>query len=330
MFRLIKLLVWIVVITGGIFWWNYSSFVSSPLGKNLTITIEDGDGFYKVFSKVYPENTIFLKIYYNNNKTQIAFDFPKGTFTFSREDTIESILEKLQKGTLPVQISLTTLPWWNIFDIDEYLVEKGLIEKGDFIAEARNIKKYSSEFPFLQEALTLEGFLYPDTHFVLKDNFQVESYMNMLLKNFERKISTPLLEEKTPEEIIEIINLASIVEREEKNDDEKPTVAGILKKRYEEWWYIWADITACYAYELTDEECKMSVSKYIAEKNDYNTRKKLWLPKTPINNPSISSINAVIHSKTTPYYFYLHDKTGQIYYARTNDEHNRNKALYMR
>jgi UPF0755 protein len=104
-----------------------------------------------------------------------------------------------------------------------------------------------------------------------------------------------------------------------------------LKKRYEEWWYIWADITACYAYELTDEECGMSVSKYIAEKNDYNTRKKLWLPKTPINNPSISSINAVLNSKKTPYYFYLHDtKTGQIYYATTNDEHNRNKALYMR
>jgi UPF0755 protein len=133
-----------------------------------------------------------------------------------------------------VQISLTTLPGWNIFDIDEYLVQKGLIEKGEFIKEARNIEKYSPEFPFLQNALTLEGFLYPDTHFVIKTNFQVSNYMTILLKNFERKISTPLFEEKTPKEIIEIINFASILEREEKNEAEKPTVAGILKKRYEE------------------------------------------------------------------------------------------------
>jgi UPF0755 protein len=55
------------------------------------------------------------------------------------------------------------------------------------------------------------------------------------------------------------------------------------------------------------------------------------LPATPIDNPQISSISAVINPKKTEYYYYLHDTTtGKIYYARTNEEHNQNKKLYIK
>lgn len=70
---------------------------------------------------------------------------------------------------------------------------------------------------------------------------------------------------------------------------------------------IWADITACYNYELTEKECKISVSKYISAKNDYNTRTKTWLPKTPILNPRVNSIVAALNPIQTNYWFYLHD-----------------------
>ncbi len=331
MIRLIKLVIWIFVIFWGIFYWNYSSFIWSWLEKPVSVTIEDWDGFYTVFGKIYSEDLNYVKIFFKNNPEKIDFSLPKWTYTFSREDTIEMILEKLQKGTLPVQISLTTLPGWNIFDIDNYLAEKWLISKWEFIKEAKNISKYKDKYAFLENALTLEGFLYPDTHFALKDNFEVENYMNLLLKNFDNKIAQEYFQNLTGKQIIETINIASILEREERNLSEKATVAGILIKRYQEWWMIGADITACYAYELTEDECKMSVSKYIREKNEYNTRTKVWLPKTPINNPSINSIKAVLEPKQTPYYFYLHDtQTWEIYYAVTNDEHNKNRALYLR
>ena len=75
----------------------------------------------------------------------------------------------------------------------------------------------------------------------------------------------------------------------------------------------------------------MVVSKYIGEKSEYNTRTMTGLPRTPIGNPSFDAISAVIHSKDTPYYYYLHDtQTGQIYYARTNSEHEENKKKYLR
>ena len=94
---------------------------------------------------------------------------------------------------------------------------------------------------------------------------------------------------------------------------------------------IWADITVCYPHELTANECKMVISKYINEKSEYNTRTMAWLPKTPIWNPSFETINATLNSKDTPYYFYLHDTgTGKIYYWKTNAEHEQNKRFYLR
>jgi UPF0755 protein len=126
-----------------------------------------------------------------------------------------------------------------------------------------------------------------------------------------------------------LLNLASIVEKEEKNKEERATVAWILKKRLDNDWNIGADITVCYPHKLTGEECKMVVSKYIREKSEYNTRTMIWLPKTPIWNPSFDSINATLNYNRTDFWFYLHNvSTWKIYYASSNAEHESNKK-YM-
>ena len=72
-------------------------------------------------------------------------------------------------------------------------------------------------------------------------------------------------------------------------------------------WQIGADITVCYAFRLTSEECRLSVTKYLYEKNEYNTREKIGLPAGPIWNPSLETFKATLYSKDSPYYYYLHD-----------------------
>lgn len=152
-----------------------------------------------------------------------------------------------------------------------------------------------------------------------------------MLDNFNSKIFQWYLVDADNQTIFEIITLASIVEKEERNNNEKPTVAGILKKRLDEGWQIGADITVCYPFRLTAEQCKLSVTKYLYEVNDYNTRQKVGLPAGPIWNPSEVTIQATLFPKDTDYYYYLHDtQTGQIYYAVDNAGHERNKSLYLR
>jgi len=50
---------------------------------------------------------------------------------------------------------------------------------------------------------------------------------------------------------------------------------------------------------------------------------------TPIANPEADVINAAINSKDSPYYYYLHDNSGQIHYGKTESEHVRNKNRYL-
>ncbi len=61
----------------------------------------------------------------------------------------------------------------------------------------------------------------------------------------------------------------------------------------------------------------------------YNLRKASGLPPGPIANPGLESIQAALYPKESPYFYYLHDRAGEIHYAKTNDEHNENKAKYL-
>lgn len=329
MLRLIKLILWIFVIWGIIFYINYNNFKNETLIKDKIIRIQKWDNLVSALKRELGLSEFYFKIYLNLNKDKQIWII-QWEYRLNKGENIESIIKTLQHWPKSIEEKLTILEWWNIYDIDEYLVNKWLINHWEFISEAKNINNYKNNYSFLENALTLEWYLYPDTYFVNPNNFNIEDFNKIMLDNFKKKSYDNLLTTIPPKQINDIVILASIVEKEEKNKLEKSTVAWILKKRLKENWFIGADITACYAYELTSNECKMQLSKYIAEKNEYNTRTMVWLPKTPISNPSFDSLNSVINSKDTPYYYYLHDKDWQVHYAKTNEEHIRNKSLYIK
>jgi len=245
--------------------------------------------------------------------------------------------------------STTQIEEWCIFEIvngEKIALKNPLINSWEFIAYTENfcnLDLYPSsaqwspcdlkyDFVFLSDVESLEWYLYPDTYAINPNTFTVKTLAVKMLENFQSKvIDSRIISDMWSIEIFDIITLASIVEKEERDPAERPTVAGILKKRLDEGWMIGADITVCYPFRLTAEQCKLSVTKYLYEVNDYNTRQKVGLPAGPIWNPSRESISAVVNPVDSPYYYYLHDTlTGKIYYWRDNAEHERNKRLYLR
>ncbi|MCD5380534.1 endolytic transglycosylase MltG [Candidatus Gracilibacteria bacterium] len=336
-FRLFKLIIWIGVIGVIFFYSKYSSLTETVLvEKTTTITIEKGDYYSTIHNKFKGEDgkelidKNLLKIYLKFNPQTKALQ--AGSYKIKEGTKFSELFEQLNEPIKSEEITVTILEGWNIFDIDEYLTNRELIEEGAFMKYARTngIEELKPKYPFLENAITLEGFLYPDSYRLFKNQFSPEYLATKMLDNFETKVYEKILQGKSNEEILEIVNIASILEKEEKSDAEKPTVAGILKKRYEDNWMIGADITVCYPHDLTAEECKLVVTKYINEVNEYNTRTKTGLPKTPIGNPQFSSVEAVVNPKDTPHWFYLHNtNTGKIYYATTNAEHEYNKANYL-
>lgn len=331
MIRIIKLIIWIFVIIWIIFYIQYKDFKNEIILQDKIITVISWDTLVSVLNRELWFDKFYLKVYLNLNPEKKIM-IQSWEYKFLKWENIDSIIQTINYWAKAKEEKIIILEWWNIFDIDEYFTKKWFIQKWDFILEAKNIDKYKNNFLFLKNALTLEWYLYPDTYFINPDNFNIENFNKTILQNFNKKVYKKFLSNINENEINEKIILASIIEKEEKNILQKPIVAWILLKRLKEKWFIWADITACYAFELTSKECQMNLSKYINEKNDYNTRTMVWLPKTPINNPHLESIKAVLNADLdTPYWYYLHDTiTWKIYYSKTNEEHNINKSKYIK
>jgi len=158
---------------------------------------------------------------------------------------------------------------------------------------------------FLTEAQGLEGYLFPDTYFfsMSDDEQSVISYMN---KNFDKKISplaSSILNSGKTEE--EIMVMASIIEREAQGDDDRNVISGILWKRLEKGIPLQVDAAP-------------------------DTYKIKGLPEAPIGNPGIDAIKAAIFPQDSKYLYYLHDKNGDVHYARTFEEHKQNISKYLK
>ena len=158
---------------------------------------------------------------------------------------------------------------------------------------------------FLLKAKDLEGYLFPDTYFFLT-NADDTDVLKSIKDNFNKKI-TPLLPEITSSGHTEkeIITMASVIEREAKGDTDRAVIAGIL----------WRRINISMALQVD------------AAPDTYKTK---GLPDSPIGNPGLKSIEAAINPQASPYLYYLHDKNGNIYYAKTFAEHQVNIKKYLK
>lgn len=247
--------------------------------------------------------------------------------------SIEQLVPYLQSSRIPT--ARITIPEGLRYDeiadrIDNSLGKENTIKqfnKDEFIALATSAETLA-ELPYLKGKPSAEGFLFPDTYEVAKNATSKEVF-ELLTGTFRRKVieGTELTatKELTP---YQVITLASIIEKEAgKSYDEKRTVAGILLKRMKNDWLLQVDAT--FLYEKKDWKAVIYQQDKLSN-SAYNTYKKMGLPPTPISNPGLDSINAVLDPIESKYWYYLHGTDGAIRYAQTNEEHIRNIDLYLR
>ncbi|MCX6701950.1 MAG: endolytic transglycosylase MltG [Candidatus Zambryskibacteria bacterium] len=178
---------------------------------------------------------------------------------------------------------------------------------------------------FLTLAKSNEGYLFPDTYFISKTAKSMD-VINMMKENFEVKINSVSGIATSTHKLKDIIIMASILEGEALPKD-RNIVAGILWKRLEMGMPLQVDSTFAYingknTYELTLDDLKID--------SPYNTYKYRGLPPGPISNPGLEAIISAINPIKTKYLYFLTEKDGTIHYAKTFEEHKRNKELYLK
>ncbi len=158
---------------------------------------------------------------------------------------------------------------------------------------------------FLLKTKGLEGYLFPDTYFFLTTDTDRE-IIKSITANFEKKIMSLRFEitasKKTEQEIM---TMASIIEREAKGNADRGFISGIL----------WRRITVGMPLQVD------------AAPETYKTR---GLPKSPICNPGLAAIKAALYPQKSSYLYYLHDKNGNVHYAKSFTEHLQNVQKYLK
>ncbi|MBI2551783.1 endolytic transglycosylase MltG [Candidatus Uhrbacteria bacterium] len=233
---------------------------------------------------------------------------------------------------------ITVIEGWGVDDIGAYLEAQGIGTKREFFevvgkeCKMQNEKcKMVNEFDFLKDkpaSVGLEGYLFPDTYRVQKDA-KVEEVVKIMIENFDKKLTVHMRADigDQGKDIFDVVRMASIIEAEVPHEEDRPVIAGILWKRLDIGMALQVDSTLNYATggknrALTAEELKID--------SPYNTYKHRGLPPTPIGNPGLSAIRAAIYPRHTAYLYFLSDKEGKTHFAKTLDEHNENKARYLR
>lgn len=246
------------------------------------------------------------------------------------------------------------LEGWSIYDIDQFLASQNLAHEGDYIAyvtDQDSIATIASKYNFVQEfvdtkpsawlPISLEGLLYPDTYRIDLSKNTVYQLVALQLRAFQQKVydtyygdiywfSDALRASGYSFDLrrYNIVTLASIIEKEEHRNANKPTIASIFLNRIQNNMRIDADITLCYGLGTSYKKCTPSVIvQHLKDTwNLYNTRVHSWLTPWPIANPSQQTFDSLLHFSSSDYLYYLHDSSWQIYYGKTLEEHTANKA----
>ena len=126
----------------------------------------------------------------------------------------------------------------------------------------------------------------------------------------------------------EVITLASIVQAESYMADERPTIAGVYINRLKRNIPLQADPTVIYA--VGDFSITRVLERHLKHESPYNTYLHAGLPPGPINNPEISSIDAVLNYEVHDYIYFCAkpDFSGYHNFAKTLSQHNRNASAY--
>jgi len=203
----------------------------------------------------------------------------------------------------------------SVFEIDKLLSEKKVFEKGDLVRLARNSKNQ------------IEGRLFPDSYEFYIDS-GAEEVVKKMTGNFNTK-AAPLLGSKG--NFNKNLILASLLEKEVPNFEERRIVAGILVKRVALGMPLQVDSTLCYIKKLHGSgKCYPLTRNDFKKDSPYNTYLYPSWPSGAISNPGIPAIRAALSPETTGYLYYLSDPaTGKTIFSDTLDSHNANRVKYL-
>lgn len=336
-FGIIGALLALIVITGIglVVFYNASLSAVGDEKDKVTIVIENGTSSRGVVDKLYEADLVKNKycgyIYLKLNKELML---QAGTYELDRGMSFQEIMEKINNGeALENSIDITFIEGKRLVNYVKVISDNFPYTEDEILAKLSDkvyLQELIDDYWFLTDEIlndnlyyALEGYLYPDTYRFNKES-TIDTIVRKMLNETDKVLSEYKTVAKNDYTIHEILTMASIVELEGSNSNDRAGVAGVFFNRLEGGWSLGSDVTTYYAARV--EMSERDLWQYeIEEVNHYNTRPAAMagkLPVGPICSPSKDSISATMKPTKHDYYFFVADKNGKTYFTKTNAEHN--------
>jgi UPF0755 protein len=250
-----------------------------------------------------------------------------GEYFFPGPATAFEVFDKLAQGRIFAR-ALVVPEGHTIFEIADLVAREGLTAREDFLAAARDPALVRSFAPF---APSLEGFLFPATY-EFPRRLSGQEIVAAMVRRFQQEWETISAQSPNPAGLTlqQAVTLASLVESETRQPEERPIVAGVFLNRLRRRFPLQCDPTVAYALELAGMYRGRLLLRDLRFDSPYNTYRRTGLPPGPIANPGAMSLRAALNPAPTDHIYFVANAEGGHIFSRTLTEHNRNVAQYRR
>ena len=281
-------------------------------------------------------------------------DLKSGYYNLQKSMSTEDIIHELQKGGTaeaqePALANLTIPEGYTIDQIAQAVGQlqgdfKEPLTADAFLAKVQDdnfISQEVAKYPSLLESLPtkesgvryrLEGFLFPATYSI-KESTTIESLIDEMLAAMDKTLAPHYSTIKSKNLTVnELLTIASLVEKEGAKTEDRKLIAGVFYNRLNLGMPLQSNIAILYAQGKLGQKISLADDAGIDTtiNSPYNVYTKAGLMPGPVDSPSLDAIEASINqTKSDNLYFVANVTDGKVYYAATQEEHDRNVAEHV-
>jgi len=328
---------------------RYPNTPASGPAHEAKVVIERGTSLQEIARRLGDRGLIdhpsWFRFY--ANERGLSAKIRAGQYTLSSAMTPRQLLDKLVEGVPLEEVAVTIPEGKNLLEVTRLLDEAGVSSKDDLLRLARE--------PAFAEQLgvpgdTLEGYLFPDTY-RFHPGTPANRVLQAMVKHSKEIVAELLAKHKDGFAALqknykfgerEVVLMASLVEKETAQPEERPRIAGVFLNRLRLPSFVphllQTDPTIVYGCTVPVEKsaaCQKFEGRirriHLEDKdNPYNTYTHAGLPPGPISNPGRAALEAVLEPDKTPFLYFVSKNDGTHHFSKTRAEHEAAVDKYQR
>lgn len=305
----------------------------NTINKENTYLVIKGESSLEDISKELQDKSIIKSkdmflIYTKTNG--FSKSLKSGNYIIKTDTSYTDLILKLQSGES--DFFIVTIPeGFTFYQIATRLEKNVDIKKEDFLK--LSISDLTSNDIVLKKTNThydLEGFLYPDTYYI-PNGADEKNIANLMFNRFIGVFSDKYIN-RTKElslNVNDVITIASLIEKEAANDNERSKIAGVIYNRMKKDMPLQIDASVIYARTKGEDTMEKVLYKDLKVQDAYNTYINIGLPPGPIGAPGKPSIEATLYPEEHDYLYYVANGEGHVF-SKTYEEHLSNVEKYIK